>query len=70
MGSLFVTRPLSLDYVKTREDLLQRTDELFSSVIAGTLKVRVDQSYQLEQVAEAHRALEGRKTIGKLLLSL
>jgi len=70
MGSLFVTRPLSLDYVKTREDLLQRTDELFSSVIAGTLKVRIDQSYQLEQVAEAHRALEGRKTIGKLLLSL
>jgi len=70
MGSLFVTRPISLDYVKTREDLTHRTDALFNSVIEGTLKVRIDHSYQLDQAGQAHRDLEGRNTIGKLLLSL
>jgi NADPH2:quinone reductase len=70
MGSLFVTRPLSLDYVKTREELTHRTDALFQSVIEGTLKVRIDKAYSLDQVTEAHVDLEGRKTIGKLILSI
>jgi len=70
MGSLFVTRPISLDYVKTREELTQRTDALFRRVIEGKLKVRIDRSYPLDQAAQAHVDLEGRKTIGKLLLTM
>jgi len=70
MGSLFVTRPISLDYVKTREELTQRTDALFRWVIEGKLKVRIDRSYPLDQAAQAHVDLEGRKTIGKLLLTM
>ena len=70
MGSLFVTRPISLDYVKTREELTGRIDDLFRWVIEGKLKVRIDQSYPLDQAAQAHIDLEGRKTIGKLLLSM
>ena len=70
MGSLFVTRPISLDYVKTREELTWRIDDLFRWVIEGKLKVRIDHSYPLDQAAQAHIDLEGRKTIGKLLLSM
>jgi len=70
MGSLFVTRPISLDYVKTREELTGRIDDLFRWVIEGKLKVRIDHSYPLDQAAQAHIDLEGRKTIGKLLLSM
>ena len=70
MGSLFVTRPISLDYVKTREELTGRIDDLFRWVIEGKLKVRIDHSYPLDQAAQAHIDLEGRKTIGKLLLTM
>ena len=70
MGSLFVTRPISLDYVKTREELTQRTDALFRWMVEGKLKVRIDRSYQLKEAAQAHMDLEGRKTIGKVLLTM
>jgi NADPH2:quinone reductase len=70
MGSLFVTRPISLDYVKTRAELTQRTDTLFDLVLTEKLKVHIDKVYPLSEVAQAHQDLESRKTIGKLLLSM
>ena len=70
LGSLFVTRPISLDYVKTREELTRRTNDLFRWIVEGKLNVRVDQYYPLENAAQAHIDLESRKTMGKLLLSL
>ena len=70
MGSLFVTRPISLDYVKTREELTGRIDALFRWVIEGKLKVRIDHSYPLDQAAQAHIDLESRRTIGKLILTM
>ena len=70
LGSLFVTRPLSLDYVKTREELTKRTDMLFDWVLKGKLKIHIDKVYPLEDAALAHRALESRETIGKLILSI
>ena len=70
MGSLFVTRPMSFDYVKTREELIQRTNALFDWLLRGKLRVHIDKVYPLEGVAQAHRDLESRKTIGKLILSI
>ena len=70
MGSLFVTRPISLDYVKTREEYTGRIDALFQWIIEGKLKVRIDNTYPLEQVAQSHIDLESRKVIGKLLLKM
>jgi len=70
MGSLFITRPLSFDYVKTPEELRWRTGILFDWVLQGKLKIRVDKVYPLEEVAQAHRDLESRKTIGKLILTI
>ena len=67
-GSFFLTRPGMGHYTATRETLLARANDLFSWVQSGELKVNVFNSYPLSQATEAHRALEGREVIGKLLL--
>lgn len=67
-GSLYLTRPSLGHYVLTREELLWRSDELFTAVLDGGLHVRVDATYPLAEAAQAHRDLESRKTTGKLLL--
>jgi NADPH:quinone reductase len=67
-GSLFLTRPTLAHYVATREELLSRTNDLFSWIAAGELKVAIDKTFPLAQAAEAHRYVEGRQTKGKVLL--
>src|SRR5437867_8947773 len=67
-GSLFLTRPSLFHYIATREDLQQRAGELFGWVREGKLKLRMEFEFPLKDAAEAHRALEGRKTTGKVLL--
>jgi NADPH2:quinone reductase len=67
-GSLFVTRPSLIHYVALREELEQRSGEVFAMIAAGKLKLRISQTYKLEEVQQAHRDLEGRKTTGKILL--
>ena len=67
-GSLFFTRPTLAHYTLTTSELHARAAKLFSWVTAGKLKVRIGATFPLEQAAEAHRALEGRKTTGKVLL--
>jgi NADPH2:quinone reductase len=67
-GSLFLTRPTTGDYLQTREELLARCDDLFGWVEQGSLEVRIGAEYPLAAAAEAHRALEGRMTTGKVLL--
>jgi NADPH2:quinone reductase len=68
-GSLFVTRPSLGAYTLTREELLSRASELFAWLREG-LSVRVDRTYDLADAAQAHRALEGRDTKGKVLLKV
>lgn len=67
-GSLFFTRPTLVHYIASREELLQRSRDLFEWVAAGKLKVRMEFEFPLQKAADAHRALEGRKTTGKVLL--
>lgn len=67
-GSLFVTRPTLLHYASNREELLQRSNDLFRWIESGQLKVRIDKTFPLSEAAEAHRQLEARKTTGKVLL--
>jgi len=67
-GSLYVTRPTLGDYTATRDELLWRATELFGSAAAGALDVRVGATFPLADAADAHRALEGRATTGKVLL--
>jgi NADPH:quinone reductase len=67
-GSLFLTRPSLVHYIATRQELEQRSSDVFSAVAAGKLKLRIGHVYKLEEVQQAHRDLEGRKTTGKILL--
>src|SRR3989440_828033 len=67
-GSLFLTRPSLVHYIATREELQQRAGELFGWIREGKLKLRMEFEFPLKDAAEAHRALEGRKTTGKVLL--
>jgi NADPH2:quinone reductase len=67
-GSVYLTRPTLRDYAATREELTGRSGDLFDAVLAGTLHVRVGAAFPLADAADAHRALEGRATTGKVLL--
>jgi len=67
-GSLYLTRPTLQHYVASREELLWRARELFTWVASAELTLRIGAEYPLGAAAEAHRALEGRRTMGKVLL--
>ena len=67
-GSLFVTRPMLTHYAADREELMERTGDLFQWIATGALKLRIDRTFPLQDAADAHRALEGRQTTGKVLL--
>jgi NADPH2:quinone reductase len=67
-GSLFLTRPTLAHYIATREELEARAGDLFSWIAAGKLRIHVGAEFPLERAADAHRALEGRQTAGKVLL--
>ncbi|HSP33025.1 MAG TPA: quinone oxidoreductase [Thermoanaerobaculia bacterium] len=64
----YLTRPSLAHYTTTREELLWRAGDLFRAVESGSLKIRIDREVPLRNAAEAHRALEARETIGKVLL--
>ncbi|WP_199433119.1 quinone oxidoreductase family protein [Qaidamihabitans albus] len=67
-GSLFLTRPKTADYTRTREELEWRTGELLDAVARGSLTVRIGGRYPLAEARQAHEDLQGRRTTGKLLL--
>jgi len=67
-GSVFLTRPGLADYTATREELLARAEAVFTMVADGALDVRVHERFPLARASEAHRALRGGGTTGKLLL--
>ncbi len=69
-GSLFLTRPSLAHHVQTREELLWRAGDVLNWLATGKLKLRIDRSYPLAEAAAAHRDLEGRKTSGKVLLTV
>ena len=67
-GSLYLTRPTLAHYTATRDELLSRAGELLGWIDAGELRLRVDAELPLADAAEAHRRLEERETMGKILL--
>ena len=69
-GSLYVTRQTLFSHITTRESTQEMADDLFEMVSSGKVKIRIDQRFSLADVAEAHRALEARKTTGCTILTL
>jgi NADPH2:quinone reductase len=67
-GSLFFTRPTLMSYTAKREDLVRSAEELFEVVESGAVKIEVNQTYPLEDAAQAHIDLEARKTTGSTVL--
>lgn len=67
-GSLFLTRPSLIHYIASNDELRQRAKDLFGWVTNGQLRLRIEHAFPLKDAAEAHQALEGRKTTGKVLL--
>ena len=70
LGSLYITRPITLDYVRTREELTSIVYSVFKMYQDDKLKVQVNPTYALKDVSVAHMDLESRKTSGKLLLAI
>src|SRR5437762_1008851 len=67
-GSLFLTRPTLHHYIAAREELVARAEEVLDWVREEKLRVRIAAELPLAQAAEAHRLLEGRRALGKVLL--
>lgn len=67
-GSLFCTRPTLFTYAATRENLDKMARDLFRAVSSGAVKIPINQTFALEDVQDAHRALESRKTTGTTII--
>lgn len=67
-GSLFLTRPSIMAYTATRDDLIASANALFDVVAAGHVRIEINQTYTLEDAAQAHSDLEARKTTGSTVL--
>jgi NADPH2:quinone reductase len=67
-GSLYLTRPSMGHYIADRDELMWRAGEVLGWIAEGKLRLSIDREVPLAQAAEAHRALEGRETTGKVLL--
>jgi len=52
----------------TPEALMNTASDLFDVVLSGNVKIEVNQTYALDDVVQAHKDLEGRKTTGSSVL--
>ena len=69
-GSIYVTRQTLFSHITTRERTQAMADDLFAAVTSGQVKIRIDQTYALADIAQAHRDLEARKTTGCTVITL
>jgi NADPH2:quinone reductase len=67
-GSLYLTRPILYDFIRSRDDLLAASTELFDFLASSDVQILIGQRYPLKNAAEAHRDLEARKTKGASIL--
>jgi NADPH:quinone reductase len=67
-GSLYASRPTLFDYIRSREELRERAQDLFARLAEGSVQAHIGQRFPLKDAAEAHRALAGRRTVGATVL--
>jgi len=67
-GSVFLTRPTLVHYTRTADEFAWRAGELLNAIAAGTINVTVSERYPLADAEQAHRDLQGRKTVGSVVL--
>ena len=69
-GHLFATRPSLMGYTATARELRENAAEVFQMVESGAVKIAINQTFPLKDAAEAHRALEARRTTGSTVLAI
>jgi len=69
-GSLFLTRPGLNQYIATREELMTRAAALFAWLADGSVRVQINHTFPLSEAVQAHQALEGRRTTGKVIFEI
>ena len=69
-GSLYITRQTLFTHMSTRENTQSMADDLFEAVTSGKVKIHIDQTYPLANIAQAHIDLEARKTTGCTIITL
>lgn len=69
-GSLKITRPTIFTHISNHATCQKMAKRLFTKVTSGAVKIEIGQRFTLDQIAEAHRALEARKTTGSTILTL
>ncbi|MBT8487226.1 MAG: zinc-binding dehydrogenase, partial [Gemmatimonadetes bacterium] len=67
-GSLYLTRPSVAHYYSTREETEEGLGALFDMILDGHIDPHIGARYPLREVADAHRALENRETVGSTVL--
>jgi len=67
-GSVYLTRPMLAHFTRSEQEFAWRAGELFDAIAAGSISVTVSQHYPLADAAQAHRDLQGRKTVGSIVL--
>jgi NADPH:quinone reductase len=68
-GSVYLTRPTLVHFTRTGEEFAWRSGELFGAIVDGSLSVTVSRRYPLAEAAQAHRDLQGRRTVGSIVLT-
>lgn len=68
-GSVFLTRPSRIHFVRTYDEFAWRTNELMSAIETGAISVTVGDRYDLGDAVQVHRDLEARKTHGSVILT-
>ncbi|TDJ44380.1 MAG: quinone oxidoreductase [Gammaproteobacteria bacterium] len=69
-GSLFLTRPVLFDFIATKTDLENASNELFAAILSADVTIEINQTWPMAEAAAAHRALEERRTTGSSLLTV
>ena len=67
-GSIYLIRPTLFTYIRTRELCQERADDLFDMVSSGKVKIEINQTYPLADIAQAHKDLEARRTTGATVI--
>jgi NADPH:quinone reductase len=68
-GSVYLTRPSRPHFMRTHDEFAWRTNQLFKAIASGIITVTVTGRYPLNDAAQAHRDLQGRKTVGSVVLT-
>jgi NADPH2:quinone reductase len=68
-GSVYLTRPSLAHFTRTGDEFAWRSGELFDAIAQGTVDITVSRRYPLADAAQAHRDLQGRQTVGSIVLT-